>query len=76
MFYHRQYRSITSLKIWGRLTKMTEIYYQQFQMNPDMLYWLHTSLENGLHTSYPAGASFPKEYDPRKRPWYEQTICE
>ncbi len=58
----------------GRLAKMTEIYYQQFQMNPEMLYWLHTSLESGLHTSYPAGGSFPKDYDPRKRPWYSRTI--
>jgi sigma-B regulation protein RsbU (phosphoserine phosphatase) len=59
----------------GRLARMTEVYYSQFQTNPEMIYWLHTSLETGLHTSYPAGASFPPQYDPRLRPWYTQTIA-
>jgi sigma-B regulation protein RsbU (phosphoserine phosphatase) len=59
----------------GRLARMTEVYYRQFQTNPEMIYWLHTSLETGLHTSYPAGASFPEQYDHRLRPWYTQTIA-
>ncbi|UCF64714.1 MAG: PDC sensor domain-containing protein, partial [bacterium] len=60
----------------GRLAALTEVYYKQFQRNPDMIYWLHTSLENGLHTSYPSGASFPADYDSRKRPWYIRTIAQ
>jgi len=60
----------------GRLAALTEMYYQQFQRNPDMIYWLHTSLENGLHTSYPSGASFPKDYDPRQRSWYGRTVAQ
>ena len=35
------------------------------------LIWIYTSLENGLHISYPGHGGYPPDYDPRKRPWYK-----
>jgi sigma-B regulation protein RsbU (phosphoserine phosphatase) len=36
----------------------------------DSLFWIYTSLESGVHISYPGHGGYPKEYDPRLRPWY------
>jgi sigma-B regulation protein RsbU (phosphoserine phosphatase) len=54
----------------SRLANLTTVYHKLFYMLPHDIYWQHTSLKNGLHTSYPAGATFPKSFDPRKREWY------
>lgn len=57
----------------ARLSSMTEVYHQLYQANRGRTLWHYTSLENGLHTSYPAREmkTLPEGYDPRKRPWYQ-----
>jgi len=37
----------------------------------DGLIWAYASLESGVHISYPGHGGYPQDYDPRKRPWYE-----
>jgi len=34
------------------------------------LFWIYASLESGVHISYPGHGGYPKDYDPRVRPWY------
>jgi sigma-B regulation protein RsbU (phosphoserine phosphatase) len=34
------------------------------------LFWIYASLESGVHISYPGHGGYPKNYDPRERPWY------
>lgn len=53
-----------------RLSRMTGEYYRLYQRNSDLILWQHTTLVNGLHTSYPSGAIFPENFDPRRREWY------
>ncbi len=53
-----------------RLSQMTGEYYRLYQKNSDLILWQHTTLVNGLHTSYPSGAIFPENFDPRRREWY------
>ena len=36
-----------------------------------MVFWTYVSMESGIHISYPGHGGYPKNYDPRKRPWYE-----
>ena len=33
-------------------------------------YWMYTSLESGVHISYPGHGGYPDDYDPRKQSWY------
>lgn len=57
-----------------RLRKMTAVYQEIHRLGPSGILWQYTSLENGLHMTYPGteGQSHPPTYDPRKRPWYLQ----
>jgi sigma-B regulation protein RsbU (phosphoserine phosphatase) len=57
-----------------RLRTMTDVYHEIYRLAPGSILWQYTSLENGLHTSYPAGGELPNQqsYDPRKRRWYQQ----
>jgi sigma-B regulation protein RsbU (phosphoserine phosphatase) len=34
------------------------------------LFWIYASLESSVHISYPGHGGYPKDYDPRVRPWY------
>ncbi len=34
------------------------------------LHWVQVTLESGLHMSFPGHGGYPKDYDPRSRPWY------
>ncbi|MHC4292208.1 MAG: cache domain-containing protein, partial [Planctomycetota bacterium] len=56
----------------GRLSTMTDVYHQLYQANRGRTLWHYTSLDNGLHTSYPGRETeaLPDGYDPRERPWY------
>jgi sigma-B regulation protein RsbU (phosphoserine phosphatase) len=36
----------------------------------DSLFWIYVSSESGVHISYPGHGGYPREYDPRQRPWY------
>ena len=54
----------------ARMSAMTADYHRLFQMEKNLITWMHTSFENGLHLTYPAGSKLPKEFDPIKREWY------
>ncbi len=54
----------------ARLSTMPQVYRRAYQLNPSIMYWQYTSLESGLHTSYPGHGGYPADYDPRTRPWY------
>ncbi len=34
--------------------------------------WMYAGFESGLHMSYPGHGGYPKNFDPRNRPWYKQ----
>ncbi len=36
----------------------------------DALLWIYASSNSGVHISYPGHGGYPKDYDPRQRPWY------
>jgi len=52
------------------LSTMPTVYRELYKTNPSLITWLYTSLETGLHSSYPGHGGYPDEYDPRKREWY------
>ncbi len=55
----------------ARLSSMPAEYRFLKQAHPDLIYWQVTSLQNGLHTSYPGHGGYPDGFDPRDRPWYQ-----
>jgi len=54
----------------ARLSTMPRVYRELYDRNPDLVYWQYTSLESGLHSSYPGHGGYPSDYDPRERDWY------
>ncbi len=38
------------------------------------LRWIYVGFKNGLHINYPCVSAFSDDFDPRKRPWYQE--CE
>ncbi len=58
----------------ARLTKVLPIYQFLTKEHPELFYWNYTSLESGVHTSFPGHGGYPPEYDPRKRTWYRKAV--
>ena len=56
----------------ARLSTMPEVYRKIHDSASDLLYWQYTSLESGIHTSYPGHGGYPPDYDPRQRAWYRR----
>lgn len=54
-----------------RLYVLNPLLPQMFKQTPLMV-WGYVSLENGLHYSYPGKGGYPTDYDPRRRPWYQE----
>ncbi len=52
------------------LSHMVESYKFLHQEHPDLVYWQFTSLDSGVHSSYPGHGGYPAKYDPRQRDWY------
>jgi len=52
------------------LSGLAEAYRLVRRRSPELMLWQYTSLESGLHSSYPAHGGYPPQYDPRVRPWY------
>jgi len=57
----------------GRLAQMPDVYRMVRRSAPDLFKWQYTSLEVGLHTTYPAHGGYAPDYDPRRRHWYQET---
>ncbi len=58
-----------------RLASMTETYAQLHRNYEDLFYWHYTSLENGVHSSYPGHGGYQSDYDPRLRSWYREGMA-
>jgi serine phosphatase RsbU (regulator of sigma subunit) len=59
-----------------KLADMTGVYRDICARGPTGILWLHTSLEIGLYTTYPGGAT-PRDlfrYNPAFEPWYRQAL--
>ncbi len=54
----------------ARLSRMTATYRDLYKAHSDLFYWQYTSLETGVHSSYPGHGGYPATYDARNRPWY------
>lgn len=55
-----------------RLANLTDAYRRIHAFFPDAVLWQYTTLDSGLHSSYPGKGGYPPDYEPRKRPWYHQ----
>lgn len=61
----------------ARLSGMTSVYHDIHAQGPRGTLWQYTTLENGLHTHYPASNRHrldPNEFNPRQRAWYQTTV--
>ncbi|MCL5282563.1 MAG: SpoIIE family protein phosphatase [Planctomycetes bacterium] len=56
------------------LATLTPVYEETCMHGPRGILWLHTSLEIGVHTTYPGGVGprEPSRYDPRRAEWYHR----
>ena len=66
-----------SNEIWTKpaleaLATLTPVYEETCTHGPRGILWLHTSLDLGVHTTYPGGVGprEPSRYDPRRTEWY------
>jgi phosphoserine phosphatase RsbU/P len=57
-----------------RMSYMVETYIKLHNIQPELFLWQYTALESGLHSSYPGKGGYPSHFDPRKRPWYQETV--
>lgn len=57
-----------------RMSYMAETYRTLHSIQPELFLWQYTTLESGLHSSYPGKGGYPSHFDPRERPWYQETI--
>ncbi len=57
------------------LATLTSMYEETCTHGPRGILWLHTSLDVGVHTTYPGGVGprEPSRYDPRRADWYQRT---
>lgn len=53
-----------------RLADMTDAYRSLHRKIPHLVMWQYTGLEAGVISNYPGVEDFPRDFDPRKRPWY------
>ncbi len=60
----------------ARLSTMSPAYRELYTADPALLKWHCTSLESGVHSSYPGHGGYPAEYDSRTREWYRRALAE
>ncbi len=56
----------------ARLSTMAEAYRFIHQFSHERIYQQHTTLESGVHTSFPGRGGFPAGFDPRNEAWYRR----
>lgn len=57
-----------------RLSTMPQVYRTLHDIQSELFLWQYTTLESGVHSSYPGKGAYPSDYDPRERLWYEQAV--
>jgi len=58
--------------ILSRIFDLTKSYSFLYTLHPDHILWQHTVFASGIQSTYPAHGEFPRDYDPRKEPWYKR----
>jgi sigma-B regulation protein RsbU (phosphoserine phosphatase) len=59
-----------------QLSTMPEIYKTLHNIQPDLFLWQYTTLESGIHSSFPGKGGYPDSYDPRQRQWYKDAVSQ
>jgi sigma-B regulation protein RsbU (phosphoserine phosphatase) len=54
----------------ARLAPLSTLSREIYLQHSDLLHWIYTALESGVHCSYPGHGGYPESFDPRKRHWY------
>lgn len=57
-----------------RLNLIRNDFRQFFDSFSGNFFWQYTTLEKGLHISFPGKGGYPEGYDPRTRPWYKAAL--
>jgi phosphoserine phosphatase RsbU/P len=58
----------------ARLSELTSVYRDLAVQMKRLVWWQNTTLENGLHTSFPGHNGIPYRLDARKMSWYKQAF--
>ncbi|MGB0766224.1 MAG: SpoIIE family protein phosphatase [Phycisphaeraceae bacterium] len=57
-----------------KLANMTRVYRELYEKFDEAILWQYTSLESGMHFSYPGKSAFAADYNPKQQPWYERAV--
>jgi sigma-B regulation protein RsbU (phosphoserine phosphatase) len=57
-----------------RLQQLTSVFQNIYGQKSAGIHRVYVGLLNGLHISFPGHGHFPVGFDPRKRPWFIETI--
>lgn len=57
-----------------RLGGMTRVYREIHDKVDQTILWQYTTLESGMHFSYPAKSAFPENYSPKQQAWYTRAV--
>ena len=57
-----------------KLASMTPVYRQINAQVGQTILWQYTSLESGMHFSYPGKTAFPEGYNPKEQAWYKRAM--
>ncbi len=57
-----------------KLASMTPVYRDINDKVDETILWQYTTLESGMHFSYPAKSVFPNDYNPKEKQWYERAV--
>ncbi len=60
----------------ARLADMTGVYRQLSESARDLPLWQFTSLETGVHSSFPGKGGYNANWDPRQRSYYERAVAQ
>ncbi len=58
-----------------QISTMPEIYKTLHNIQPDLFLWQYTTLNSGIHSSFPGKGGYPDSYDPRQRQWYKDAVA-
>lgn len=57
-----------------KLATMTRVYREINDKVDETILWQYTTLDSGMHFSYPAKSAFPEGYNPKEQDWYERAV--
>ena len=69
-FITRGYSLESTKSTLKKLVPFTAKFHRLFNMQPELIFWMHVTFLNGLHTTYPGGSPVPANYNPYEREWF------